>query len=195
MNEYATLVMGGHLFLNINWSVVECFPVKVFRNVNELFCHYELKDDITNSDLEKAELLADYFSSVFTREPQENTPEDPIRCYNTVETCTINPSIVASKLKKLKTFKSPGPDGVHPKVINELADCISIPLSTIFNTSLTTGKLPIEWKQANIYPIHKKGSKTLPQNYRPVSITSVVGMIMDEIIRDTITAHVKENGY
>ena len=85
--------------------------------------------------------------------------------------------------KKLKTFKSPGPGGVHPRVINELADCISIPLSTIFNTSLTTGKLPIEWKQANISPIHKKGSKTLPKNYRPVSITSVVGKIMEEITR------------
>ena len=73
----------------------------------------------------------------------KNTPEEPIRCYNTVETCTINPSIVASKLKKLTIFKSPGSDGVHPRVINELADCISIPLLTIFNTSLTTGKLPI----------------------------------------------------
>ena len=59
---------------------------------------HELKDDLTNSYLEKAELLADYFSSVFTRVPQENTPEEPIRCYNRVETCTINPSIVASKL-------------------------------------------------------------------------------------------------
>jgi len=100
----------------------------------------ELKDDLANSDMEKTELLADYFSSVFTREPQENTPEEPMRCYNTVETCTINPSVVASKLK---TFKSPRPDGIHPRVLNELADCISIPLSTIFNTSLTTGKLPI----------------------------------------------------
>ena len=90
-------------------------------------------------------------------------------------------------------FKSPGPDGIHPRVLNELADCISIPLSIIFNTSLTTGKLPKEWKQANISPIHKKGSKTLPQNYRPVSITSVVGKIMEEIIRDTITVHMKEN--
>ena len=58
---------------------------------------------------------------------------------------------------------------------------------------LSTGKLPKEWKQANISPIHKKGSKTLPQNYRPVSITSVVGKIMEEIIRDTITVHMKEN--
>ena len=53
----------------------------------------ELKDNLTNSELEKAELLADYISSVFTREPQENTHVEPIICYNTVETCTINPSI------------------------------------------------------------------------------------------------------
>ena len=59
------------------------------------------KDDLTNSDSEKAELLADYSSSVFTREPQENTPEEPIRGYNTVETCAIKPSVVAaSKTKK-----------------------------------------------------------------------------------------------
>ena len=51
----------------------------------------DLKDDLTNSDSEKAELLADYFSSVFTIEPQEKTPEEP--------TCTINPSVVAAKLK------------------------------------------------------------------------------------------------
>ena len=62
------------------------------------------KDDLTNSDLEKAELLADYFSSVFTREPQENTPEEPIRCYNTCETYIINPSVVTSKVKKTRNI-------------------------------------------------------------------------------------------
>ena len=144
------------------------------KNEDKNLIKNELKDDITNSDLEKPELLANYFSSVFTREPQENTPEEHIICYNTVETCTIH-----SGIKTKKTFKSPGPDVVHPRVINELAECISIPLSTIFNTYLTTGKLPIEWKQANISLIHKKGSKTLQQNYRPVSITSVVGKIME----------------
>ena len=125
----------------------------------------EFKDDLTNSDLEKAEFLADYFSSVFIREPKDYTPDEPIRCYYRVETCTISPTIVATKLETLKTFKSPRSDDLHPRVINELANCISIPLSIIFNTSLTTGKLPIDWKQANIPSIHKKGSKTLPRNY------------------------------
>jgi len=57
--------------------------------------------------LEKAKLLADYFSSVFKRKPQECTPEEPTRCHNTVETCTIDPSIVASKLNKTKDILIP----------------------------------------------------------------------------------------
>ena len=149
------------------------------------------KDDLTKSDSEKAQVLADYFSSVFTREPEGETPEEPIRCSKTIELCIINPSTVASKLKKLKTFKSPGPDGLHPRVLHELANSISTPLSVIFNTSLTTSVLPIDWKTANVSAIHKKGNKNQAQNYRPVSLTSMAGKILEQIIR--VTEHMKDN--
>ena len=151
------------------------------------------KDDLTKSDSEKAQVLADYFSSVFTREPEGETPEKPIRYSKTIELCTINPSTVASKLKKLKTFKSPGPDGLHPRVLHELANSISTPLSVIFNTSLTTSVLPTDWKTANVSAIHKKGNKNQVQNYRPVSLTSIAGKILEQIIRDTVTEHMKDN--
>ena len=151
------------------------------------------KDDLTKSDSEKAQVLADYFSSVFTREPEGETPKEPIRCSKTIEPCTINPSTVASKLKKLKTFKSPGPDGLHPHVLHELANSISTPLSIIFNTSLTTSVLPTDWKTANVSAIHKKGKKNQAQNYRPVSLTSIAGKILEQIIRDTVTEHMKDN--
>ena len=150
------------------------------------------KDDLTKSDSEKAQVLADYFS-VFTREPEGETPEEPIRCSKTIELCIINPSTVASKLKKLKTYKSPGPDGLHPRVLHELANSISTPLSVIFNTSLTTSMLPTDWKTANISAIHKKGNKNQAQNYRPVSLTSISGKILEQIIRDTVTEHMKDN--
>ena len=151
------------------------------------------KDDLTKSDSEKAQVLADYFSSVFTREPEGETPEEPIRCSKTIELCTINPLTVASKLKKLKTFKSPRPDGLHPRVLHELANCISTPLSIIFNTSLTTSVLPTDWKTANVSAIHKKGNKNQAQNYRPVSLTSIAGKILEQIIRDNVTEHMKDN--
>ena len=151
------------------------------------------KDDLTKSDSEKAQVLADYFSSVFTREPEGETSEEPIRCSKTIKLCSINPSTVASKLKKLKTFKSPGPDGLHPRVLHELANGICTPLSIIFNTSLTISVLPTYWKTANVSAIHKKGNKNQTQNYRPVSLTSVAGKILEQIIRDTVTEHMKDN--
>ena len=83
--------------------------------------------------------------------------------------CTIDPSM------KLTIYKSPGPDGLHPRVLNELADTISIPSSITFKTSLTTGMLPTCQKNANVSAIRKKGNKQQAQNYRPLSLTSVVG--------------------
>ena len=67
----------------------------------------------------------------------------------------------------------------------------SKPLTIIFRSSLRNRQLPDEWKHANVSSIHKKGSKTLPQNYRPVSLTSVVCKIMEGIIRDHIIEHMK----
>ena len=97
------------------------------------------------------------------------------------------------KLLKLKINKSPGPDAIHPRVLHEIAEAISKPLTIIFRSSLRNRELPDEWKYANVSSIHKKGSKTLPQNYRPVSLTSVVCKIMEGIIRDHIIEHMKIN--
>ena len=54
-------------------------------------------------------------------------------------------------------------------------------------------ELPMEWKQANISAIHKKGKKILPENYRPVSLTSIICKTMESIIRDHIIKHMKDN--
>ena len=63
----------------------------------------------------------------------------------------------------------------------------------IFNTSIRTKKLPDEWKHARISAIYKKGKRTAPQNYRPVSLTSVICKTLESIIRDEIINHMNEN--
>jgi len=65
--------------------------------------------------------------------------------------------------------------------------------SEIFNKSLATGKVPCEWKLANVTPIHKKGDKAQPGNYRPISLTSVVGKLMETIIRNKVVTYLEEN--
>uniref|UniRef100_A0A8B9CM06 Reverse transcriptase domain-containing protein n=1 Tax=Anser brachyrhynchus TaxID=132585 RepID=A0A8B9CM06_9AVES len=85
-----------------------------------------------------------------------------------------------------------GLDGIHPRVLRELADIIAGPLSIIFQRSWEPGEVPVNWKLANV-PIFKKGKKKDPGNYRPVSLTSVPGKIMEKIIPEVIEANLGDN--
>uniref|UniRef100_A0A8C3KZU3 Reverse transcriptase domain-containing protein n=1 Tax=Chrysolophus pictus TaxID=9089 RepID=A0A8C3KZU3_CHRPC len=86
-----------------------------------------------------------------------------------------------------------GPDEIHPRVLRELAEVIAKPLSIIYQCSLLTGEVPEDWKLANVTPIYKKGCKEDPGNYRPVSLTSVPGKVMEQIVLREITRQVRDN--
>ena len=80
--------------------------------------------------------------------------------------------------------KSPGVDGIPPQLLMETVEQISIPLAIVFNLSLKEGVVPFEWKEANIIPLFKKGSINKPENYRPVSLTSVICKLLERLIKD-----------
>ncbi|TRZ09678.1 hypothetical protein HGM15179_017428, partial [Zosterops borbonicus] len=101
----------------------------------------------------------------------------------------IQEEAVRELLRCLNVHKSMGPDGIHPRVMRELADELAKPLSIIYQQFWLTGKVPDDWKLANVTPIHKKGGKEHPSNYRPVSLTSVPGKIMEQFILSAIMQH------
>ena len=92
--------------------------------------------------------------------------------------------MIAKKIKKMKDNKSPGMNGIQPKLRKEIVEQISTPLAKLFNLSLEEGMVPSEWKEANITPLFKKASRNKPENYRPVSLTSVVCKLLETLIRD-----------
>ncbi|TRZ08707.1 hypothetical protein HGM15179_018383 [Zosterops borbonicus] len=103
---------------------------------------------------------------------QEEADREPLRC--------------------LDTHKSMGPDGIHPRVMREMADGLAKPLSIIYNQSWLTGEVLDDWKLANVIPIHKKGGQEDPGNYRPVSLTSVPGKIMEQFILSVIKQNLQD---
>ena len=60
---------------------------------------------------------------------------------------------------------------IPPKLLKEIVEQISTPLAKVFNFSLEEGIVPSEWKEANITPLFKEGSRNKPEHYRPVSLT------------------------
>ncbi|CAH2320194.1 rna-directed dna polymerase from mobile element jockey-like [Pelobates cultripes] len=100
---------------------------------------------------------------------------------------------VLQQLKKVNINKAPGPGGIHPRVLKELSVEISEPLFLIFQDSFLSGSVPEDWRKADVVPIFKKGSKSLPGNYRPVSLTSVAGKIFERLLRDNIQEFLEKN--
>ena len=88
-----------------------------------------------------------------------------------------------------------GPDGMHPWVLWDLAEVIARTLSIIFGKSWGKGKVPENWRKANVIPVFKEGKKEDPGNCRPVSLTSIPGKEIDRLILGAVSRHIKDKRF
>lgn len=163
---------------------------KTRQNVGPL----KVNNKLVSENAEMAEALNEFFSSVFTKESQGPLPNCPkLPSGSTMSDMWIDSEMVKKKILKLKPGSAPGPDGITPRFLIMNADAMAPALAMIYNESLQSGQVPDDWKKANVTPIFKKGSKTLPGNYRPVSLTSIPCKIMESCLRDGIVDHLVTN--
>ncbi|GAB0206764.1 mitochondrial enolase superfamily member 1 [Grus japonensis] len=146
-------------------------------------------------DTEKAELLNAFFVSVFTAkvDPQESqTLEVGEKVWRKEDLPLVEEDWVREHLGKVDIHKSMGPDGMHPQVLRELADVIAKLLSIIFERSGRRGEVPEDGRKANVTLVFEKGNKEDPGNYRPVSLTSIPGKVMEQLILGVINKLVED---
>ena len=153
---------------------------------------------VAENDEDMAELLNDHFCSVFTDENLDILPNDynlpPSKFVNyPFEDFTVTEEEVEIFINNLNENKSPGPDDIHPIILKSSPKSFSCAITIIFNRSLAYGEIPEDWKLANVSPIFKKGIKSDPSNYRPISLTSVICKILEKIIREKISHYLTIN--
>ena len=165
------------------WSLVKQLR-KNYQSVATLCVQNELK----TSPVSKAEALNQQFYSVFTRENNDVPPVNLPR-YPNMDNIEFTTQGIVKLLQKLKPGKSAGPDNIPTRILKEYALHIAPVLQVIYTQSYQTGILPTDWLTANVVPVYKKGDKSNPVNYRPISLTSICCKTMEHIICHSILDH------
>ena len=144
---------------------------------------------------EIANCLNNQFCEVFNTKLHEEQPTIELQTasISDIDLSIFSPDKILKILISLNINKSAGTDGLHPKVLNRCAMSFASILSSIYTSSFTNSFVPLAWKEANITPIFKKGSKSDPGNYRPISLTSIPCKIMERVLRDRMLAHLMQH--
>ena len=144
------------------------------------------------SDSDKANRLNEYFASVFTNENLDAIPSISESKFE-MPPIDVSSDGVLKLLLNLDIKKSTGPAGLTSRVLKETAYQICKVLSFIFSQSLSAGVVPDDWRDANIFALHKKGPKDRVKNYRPISLTSVCSKIIEHIVYSSIARFLAEH--
>ena len=149
--------------------------------------------ELIDNDKEICNILARYFNSVYTQVNDTEMPEMNNMYEREIGDIEITKENIQTRLERLNVTKSCGPDNIHPLVLQRTASVTCVPLEKIFKMSLSSGECPTDWRCANVAPIHKKGDRTDPSNYRPISLTSQVCKVLESIVRTHVLEHLNVN--
>lgn len=148
---------------------------------------------IIYSDKDKADVFNTYFlDQARINNPNDDVPDVPPG-EHVLPDLIISSAMVRDIIVALDSNKAVGPDGIHNKVLKKAVDVISEPLAILFNRSLERNTFPAMWKKAHVTPIHKKGEKHFCNNYRPISLLSCIGKVMERCVHGHIFKFLIEN--
>ena len=145
-----------------------------------------LEEEVVVEPRRQAEILNDFYSSVFSSSTDEGPEVQAPEGRRILAEIGFERETIVRVGEKLKKDSAPGPDGIPNRVIVETINEMAFPLSILFSRSMEQSKIPEDWRDAVVTPIFKKGSKSEPGNYRPVSLTSATGKFMERLVKQQL---------
>ena len=106
----------------------------------------------------------------------------------------LNEDIIIEAIHELSLNSAAGPDCIPSSLLVNCATELAPVLLLIFSHSLSHGVIPKSWKRAAIIPIYKSGDKTVPSNYRLISLTYVICKVLERIIRKQVFSFLDQKG-
>ena len=163
-------------------------------------------NDTLSFDLQKnVEIFKDFYSSL-ADSLLKKLPNAPLKfdktffsaCYqkfekNNFKFSKTSVEHVQQLLMDINPTKSAGIDNISGRFIKDGASILSLPITQICNLSIKLSSFPTRCKIAKLKPIFKKGSKTDPQNYRPISLLPLISKVIEKVIHDQTQSYLSEN--
>ena len=143
----------------------------------------ETEKGLIESEEEKSEILTNHFIDQSTiNDITATLPPFVPPAHETLRSITITQVEVMKAIKLLDINKASGPDLISPILLKEGLYQLVYPLTKLFNLSLALKVYPDPWKMSNVTAVYKKVSPTIPNNYRPISLLSITGKLVERCI-------------
>ena len=180
-------------------------PRKVWKEINRLLGtrhrrkvdSLKVKAGVIMDKQDIAEEFGSFFLSVVGTKGEDLDGVNPCDmvpvCESTFKFDMIEEEDVLKILQGLDPNKAVRVDGICSKLLKTVASGISRSLTSLFNTSLTSGKVPSEWRSALVTPVHKGGDNELTGNYQPVSMLPVVVKVFERLVHCQLYNYLQEN--
>ena len=152
-------------------------------------------DEYVTDDAIKAEIL----NAAFLESQQHDDGKLPKfdhreKATQRLESIDFSPQKIYQAGRRIKPKLSKDPDGFTPYLLTKILPSLTMPLSTIFQSFMSTANIPTSWKRSIITPIFKKGLASDPNNYRPIAITSIFSKLMERVIVQDVSSHLRDCG-
>ena len=156
---------------------------------------YDENKKLQSDHKKMANLLQEQYTRVFSdpNSPDKKFRNHNIECQDTLNDIEFTQDDIIAAINEISENSACGEQDIPAIVLKKCKDALSYPILCIWKESMQTGKIPQKYKYQSITPIHKKDSKAIPANYRPISLTSHIIKIFERVMRNRIVKHLEAN--